>query len=163
MESLSQIIHLLLKLLVITIIIGVLSKIISCNLKKKMYLNSPLSKIDTMSGEEFEEYLSFLFKESGYKVKMTPKKGDYGLDLILKKNGLVTGVQAKRYKKNVGVSAIQEAIGGMTHYGCDNVMVVTNSYFTKPAMNLASSGCVKLVDRDNINKFVKYINKKKPL
>lgn len=55
-----------------------------------------------MTGREFEIYLSVLFRNLGYKVKLTKASGDYGADLILKKSGLSIVVQAKRYKKKWG-------------------------------------------------------------
>lgn len=130
-------------------------------LKKKIihnnYIHSSLSKIDKMNGYEFEEYLFHLFKESGYKVKRTPKSGDYGVDLVLinPDNKEKIAVQAKRYKKKVGVSAIQQVVGGMKYYGCEEAIVVTNSFFTQPAIDLALINGVELIDRNNINEFIK--------
>ncbi len=63
---------------------------------------SGIDQIDAMTGREFEIYLSVLFRNLGYKVKLTKASGDYGADLILKKSGLSIVVQAKRYKKKWG-------------------------------------------------------------
>ena len=79
---------------------------------------------------------------------------DYGADLVMKKHGKVTVVQAKRYKNTVGNSAVQEIVAAKAYYKADKCMVVTNSYFSKNAKNLAKSNHVELWDRDSLkNKF----------
>jgi HJR/Mrr/RecB family endonuclease len=68
-----------------------------------------LRKIDAMDGEEFEIFLEGLYKKKDYKVRRTPYKNDYGADLIITNaSGKKVAVQAKRYKGNVGKSAVQE-------------------------------------------------------
>ena len=123
-------------------------------LKKRSYLNSPLSRIDNMTGEEFEEYLKAQFERQGFKVKLTPGSNDYGADLVLNRNGEVTVVQAKRYQGNVGNKAVQEIVAAQAYYGADRAMAVTNSYFTNPAKKLAEANDVELWDRDNLIKKV---------
>ena len=105
-----------------------------------------------MTGVEFENFLMYHFRKLGYKVKTTPTSNDYGADLILTKNGHRICVQAKRYKSNVGNSAVQEVCAAMAYYKCDSGMVVTNSYFTTNAKNLAKANNIKLWDRDSIVK-----------
>lgn len=118
-------------------------------------VRSGIKEIDMMSGYEFEEYLKLLFNQLGYKALLTKKSGDYGADLVLKgKNKIV--VQAKRYKKknNVGISAVREVYGAKAYYGADEAWVITNSYYTKQANELACKCNVKLLDRDSLQKFI---------
>ena len=78
-------------------------------LKKSEYkkiLQSGIREIDVMQGVEFENYLEVLFSCMGYKVETTRATGDFGADLILKKDGQTIAVQAKRYSKTVGVEAV---------------------------------------------------------
>lgn len=129
---------------------------INCLLKymgEIMYLRSPLSKIDKMSGEEFELYLKHRFRKLGYKVEITRATGDYGADLFCfnKKETIV--VQAKRYDANVGTKAVQEIVGAREYYEADLCVVVTNSYFTVNALNLAEANGVVLIDRDDLLNF----------
>ena len=63
---------------------------------KKRLQQSGMTEIDRMTGREFEEYLGNLFNNEGYRVTFTPATGDYGADLILKKDKEVIVVQAKR-------------------------------------------------------------------
>ena len=88
----------------------------------------------------------------GYITNTTSKSGDQGIDIIAKKNGRTVGIQAKCYSNKVGNSAIQEAVAGKNIYNCDTVMVITNNYFTKSAVELARANEVILWDRDTLSK-----------
>lgn len=119
-------------------------------LKRNVGAGKRLNKIDIMSGEDFEKYLMYNFQKRGYKVKTTPVTGDYGADLILSKKGTKICVQAKRYKSNVGNSAVQEIVAALAYYKCDYGMVITNSYFTAAAKTLAKVNNIELWDRNRI-------------
>jgi restriction endonuclease Mrr len=110
--------------------------------------------IDLLTGYEFENYLSKLFTGMGYIVEETKLAGDQGADLVIEKMGVKTVVQAKRYNSNVGNSAIQEIVASKNLYNADEAMVVTNSFFTQSAIQLAKSNNVKLIDRDSLNKMI---------
>ncbi len=112
----------------------------------KRYLRYGFARLNNLTGEEFEELLKAYFRKNGYKVQLTPKSGDYGADLIVKKNGEKIIVQAKRYKGSVGISAVQEVIGAKEYYNGDKALVITNSYFTPAAKELAGKTKVKLWD-----------------
>jgi restriction system protein len=105
-----------------------------------------------MTGERFEEFLAHFFAARGYNVKTTPRTGDYGVDLVLQKSREIIVVQAKCWKGNVGVGAIQEVHAGKAHYGANKAMVVTNSHFTDAARKLARSTSVNLWDREELRK-----------
>lgn len=107
-----------------------------------------LNDIDLMTGIEFENFLCDLFQKMGYHTLSTKASGDQGIDVIAEKDSIKIGIQAKCYTGTVGNSAIQEVVAGKTYYSCDKVMVITNSRFTKAAMDLAKSNNVILWDRD---------------
>lgn len=111
---------------------------------------SGILQVDKMTGVQFEEYLRILYSSAGYQVKTTPASGDFGADLILEKGGRRIAVQAKRYKTNVGIKAVQEIASAKTHYKANEAWVVTNSHFTKAADTLAESNGVKLVGREQL-------------
>lgn len=125
-------------------------KRVAQNKRKKAYLNSRIHEIDRMSGVEFEELLKYHFERQGYKVTLTPKTNDYGGDLVLRKGNAVTVVQAKRYNSKLGNSPVQEVVASMAHYNAGRAMVVTNSYFSKNAIRLASENNVELWDRNTL-------------
>lgn len=116
--------------------------------KRLRLAGSSLRRIDRMTGEEFEAYLGLLYDRKGYKVRYTPGSTDYGADLLLKKKGVRTVVQAKRYKNPVGEASVQQALSGKGYYGADQCVVITNSYFTPAAEALAERTGVTLIDRE---------------
>lgn len=113
--------------------------------------------IDNMGGEEFEIYLENLFKKYKYHVERTQYSGDYGADLILHRDGMKTIVQAKRWNNKVGVKGVQEVVAARGHYRADLALLVTNSYLTKQAHNLARSNNVEVWDRDKLLKVMKKV------
>lgn len=123
-------------------------------LKINKYKNYDFSKIDYMDGIEFENLIDAKFQKMGYTTKLTKATKDYGVDLIAKKNKKSIAIQIKRYNRNVGVKAIQEVIAAKAFYKTDTAMVLTNSYFTKPAKNLAKETNVILIDRSKLAKIL---------
>jgi restriction system protein len=111
---------------------------------------SGIDDIDRMGGRVFEQYLEVLFRRRGYKVELTKFAGDYGGDLVVRKDGVRTVVQAKRYTKNAGVRAVQEVVAAKGYYDCAAAMVVTNSGFTRQAQELARKNKVTLWARDRL-------------
>ena len=112
---------------------------------------SGIRDIDRMDGGTFERYLHKLFQRRGYRVEhVGSARGDYGGDLLIQKNGTRTLVQAKRYSKNVGVAAVQQAVSAKAMYECTKAMVVTNGGYTRHARKLATANDVRLVGRDEL-------------
>lgn len=103
-----------------------------------------ISQINSFTGEEFERYLKNLFEQMGYRVSLTKKSKDYGVDLILEKHKKQTIVQAKCYSHTVGISAIQEIISARKHYNIFDAIVITNNTFSKEAQLLADENKVML-------------------
>lgn len=104
--------------------------------------------IDQMDGVTFERFVGSLIVQNKYgSVKYTPATGDFGVDIIL--NGR-TAIQCKRSAKSLGIKPVQEVYTGMSHYGCDEAIVVTNASFTKNAIQLANELNVTLWDRDTL-------------
>ncbi len=112
--------------------------------------SSGIREVDVMTGEAFEEFLQVLLKARGYKVSLTSTTGDYGADLILSNDDKKIAVQAKRYNSKVGITAVQEIVSAKSYYGADECWVITNNFFTAPALTLASSNDVNLIDRDKL-------------
>ncbi|MGE7934154.1 restriction endonuclease [Viridibacillus arvi] len=136
-------------LCIIVIIIFSIWRSIRFNKKMK---ESGIQEIDKMTGRQFEEYVGTIFKSQGYKVSYTSTTGDYGADLILKKEQQVIVVQAKRYKQTVGVKAVQEIIPAIKMYNATVAWVITNSTYTKQALILAKKNHVRMIERDELIK-----------
>jgi restriction system protein len=131
-----------------SLIIGIVKRV----LRHRRLSLSGIDDIDEFGGETFEQKLQILFGKLGYNVERTRFRGDYGGDLVMRKDGVRTVVQAKRYTKSVGLRAVQEALGAKAYYECSEAMVVTNSYYTRQAVALARKTNVALWDRDMLIK-----------
>jgi restriction system protein len=114
------------------------------------YLRCGMADIDEMSGVEFEEYVAAHLRATGWRVTHTAVTGDYGVDLIAKKDGVRRAVQCKRLAKAVGVAAVQQVVAGALHHDCDQTVVVANQSFTKAARQLASGHRCRLVGREQL-------------
>lgn len=128
-------------------------------LENQFVYASGIEQIDKMGGEDFERYLQHIFKKRGYTVKRTRYRGDYGADLVVAKGGLTTVIQAKRYKRNVGVKAVQEVLASKGYYRCQAAAVLTNSLYTQQARRLAKANDVILWDRNDLARFMKEAGK----
>lgn len=120
-------------------------------------LLSGIDEIDIMTGKQFEIFLSVYYRKLGYDVTVTPSTQDYGADLILRKNGIKTIVQAKRSKTPVSVRAVQEIVGAIKYYKADKALVITNNRFTENACNLARYNKVELWDRKKLIDFIVHV------
>ncbi len=119
------------------------------------------SKIDNMTGLEFEEFCCKLLKANDFiNVRRTPSSGDFGLDIIAVKDGIVYGIQCKHYQGAVGVKAVQEALSGCHYYSCHVPVVLTNNYFTHQAIEMANKTNVKLWNRKKLLELTQVFSKK---
>lgn len=116
--------------------------------------------VDAMNGYDFEKFLAELFRTAGYDVEETKLSGDQGADLFAIRFGKKIVIQAKNYSGSVGNFAVQEVIAAKNFYSCDDAMVVTNSYFTKSAIELAGATSVRLVNRLELQKYLDEYNQK---
>jgi hypothetical protein len=101
--------------------------------------------IASSDGLAFEAKCEEILKRAGFTVEKTPVSGDFGVDLLARKDGLTYAIQCKFYSTPVGVSAVQEAAAGCLHYVADCAVVVALSGFTAAARRLAGSNAVLLI------------------
>lgn len=127
--------------------------------QQQALLKADMPYIDKMDGRQFEIYLQILFRHLGYHLEVTKQSGDFGADLVMERDEKIV-VQAKRYgyKNRVSLSAVQEVYGAKAYYQANQAWVVTNSYFTKQAKELAAACGVKLVDRQGLQELIRAIN-----
>ena len=103
---------------------------------------------DTLEGHEFEYYCADLLRKKGFiEVEVTKGSGDYGADILAEKDGVTYAIQCKCYTAPIGVKAIQEAYAGRDYYDRMVGAVLTNQYFTTPAVEAAKKLKILLWDR----------------
>lgn len=106
------------------------------------------SDIDVMEGHDFEYYCAELLRKRGFQeVEVTKGSGDFGIDILAEKDGVTYAVQCKCYAGPVGVKAVQEAYAGRDYYDRMVGAVLTNQYFTQPAVEAAKKLKILLWDR----------------
>lgn len=116
-----------------------------------------------MDGHQYEQKCAQYLREQGYtNVTVTRGSGDQGVDITAMKDGKKYAIQCKYYEGNVGNKAIQEVYAGAAFYNCSVAMVITNSFFTKSAKELAQKLKVILVEDINAIKLMESSRTAKP-
>ena len=117
----------------------------------RIITNLRLSDVDAMDGLDFEKYVANLLKQQGYSNVSLTEQYDYGVDIIATRDGIRWGIQVKRYSGLVKAEAVRQVVTGLRVYGYDRAMVITNSFFSRVAVQLADSNNCVLVDRKNLS------------
>lgn len=113
-------------------------------------------KYDYMDGHDFEYFCADLLRRNGFcNVKVTQESNDQGVDIVAEKDGILYGIQCKRYSSDVGNKAVQEVFSGLAFYHCHVGVVLTNQHFTKSAIELAQVNRVLLWDREKLEILIK--------
>lgn len=108
--------------------------------------------MDTMEGHDFEYFCADLLERQGFmEVEVTRGSGDFGVDILAEKDGVTYAVQCKRYQVPVGVDAVLQTYAGRDYYDCMVGAVMTNQYFTAPAVQAAKKLQILLWDRGYID------------
>ncbi len=108
-----------------------------------------------LDGRTFEYQMQDLFTKLGYDVEVPtsdPYAPDYGVDLIIIKGGVRKAVQLKCFSNVVPVRAVQEVYAGAKMYDCDSYLVVTTSYFSRAALQMAEQLGVEVWDKTQLTK-----------
>lgn len=107
--------------------------------------------MDEMEGHDFEYFCADLLERQGFlEVEVTRGSGDFGVDILAEKDGVTYAVQCKRYQGPVGVDAVLQTYAGKDYYDCMVGAVMTNQYFTAPAVQAAKKLQILLWDRGYI-------------
>ena len=129
-------------------IILIINIVLIFRLKRRAIRPLPM---DEMEGHDFEYYCADLLKNDGFlNVEVTKGSGDFGVDILAERDGISYAFQCKCYDKPIGVKAVQEIYAGRDYYNRMVGVVITNQYYTQPAVELAEKLKIVLWDRDYI-------------
>lgn len=131
-------------------------KIVSRYFLRRVYLETPADdQVENIpiDGFEFEIWCAEKIQSQGWSVEATPKSGDQGVDIVVRRGKTTVAVQCKRYQNPVGNSAVQEIHAGRTYVGANAAIVIATGGFTKSAQSLAAVSKVHLMDASDISKF----------
>ena len=134
------------------LVLAAAAGVVLCRRFRKRYADDEL---DEMDGLDFEYYCAELLRNRGFiEVEVTKSSGDYGIDILAEKEGVTYAIQCKRYNGPVGVKAVQEAYAGRDFYDRMVGCVLTNQYFTQPAVDAAQKLKILLWDRDYLEEMI---------
>lgn len=109
-----------------------------------------LEALYALHPEVFEVEVARILAALGWsRVRVKGGSGDRGVDIVgTDPEGARTVVQCKRFAPTlaVGSPVVQAVLGAQSIEGADRAMVVTTSYFTPSARQLAALMDVRLVD-----------------
>jgi hypothetical protein len=115
-----------------------------------------LQDLQTLDPLAFERHIGQLFALEGYHVVYTPRTGDGGVDLLLRRPGRkrraphthVALVQCKRYASahSVGSPELQQFSGALRRALAHEGYFVTTGFFTPAAQHWARSEGIHLID-----------------
>lgn len=95
--------------------------------------------IKEMNSRQFEYFCSLIFKELGYKVKLTKATNDYGRDLILDENIFV---EIKHYDKDkssmVGREICQKLLGSCKMFDVEKAIIINTGKYHNNAYECAA-------------------------
>lgn len=141
-------------------IVGIICTVLLCLalvfvITRKYRKKCAIHSLDEIEGHEFEHYCAELLKKRGFiDVSVTKGSGDYGIDILAEKDGVTYAIQCKAYATPVGVKAVQEAYAGREFYDRMVGAVLTNQYFTKPAVEAAKKLKILLWDRGYLDSMI---------
>ena len=114
-----------------------------------------ISRMDELEGHEFEFFCADLLKAQGFiDVEVTRGSGDFGVDILAEKDGVTYAVQCKRHTTPVGVEAVLCTYGGLAYYERMVGVIMTNQYFTAPAVEAAKKLRILLWDRGYLDAMI---------
>lgn len=116
------------------------------------------TNLAAMSWEDFEHLVRELFEKEfasrGGEVKVTQSSSDGGVDAIAFDPDPITGgkivIQAKRYTRTVGVSAVRDLYGTMMNEGASRGILVTTADYGPDAYNFANGKPITLMNGANL-------------
>ena len=137
------------------ILVFVLLILLALRIGRRFGRSHAINEIDEMDGIEFESFCAGLLKKRGFsEVQVTRSSGDFGIDILAQKEGVTYAIQCKRYHEAVGVKAVQEACAGREYYDRMVGVVMTNQYFTEPAVKAAKKLKILLWDREYLDEIL---------
>jgi restriction system protein len=106
-----------------------------------------LSQLASLTPEGFEEFVGEVFEALGFEVQHVGGTGDEGVDLRVRRGGLLGIVQCKYFARGVvGSPEIQKFLGTIHHTRSHKGFFVTTRTFTLAADKFAADHPIELVD-----------------
>lgn len=116
-----------------------------------------------LSPQEFEQYVAWLFRRKGYRVKLRGRSGDQGVDLELTQaGGKRAVVQCKRYQRTIGPDVVRDLYGTMMHERVAHAFLVTTADISEASRQWAGGKPITLIDGQALARIVADMDKEVP-
>jgi restriction system protein len=132
--------------------------------RRRLESQTGLDSIRALSWSAFEELVTEYYRRAGYAVERTGSAApDGGIDIVLRRDGLLTLVQCKHWKdRTVGVKVIRELCGVVTSRKAAAGVVVGSGSFTAEATAFARANQITLVGGDQLSQMVRSVQRNQP-
>ncbi len=106
-----------------------------------------LTQLASLTPEGFEEFVGEVFEALGFEVEHVGGTGDQGVDLKVRRGGLLGIVQCKYFSRGVvGSPELQKFLGTIHHTKSHKGFFVTTRTFTLAADKFAADHPIELID-----------------
>jgi hypothetical protein len=110
--------------------------------------------LNSLTGHQFENLIETLIQKMGFVTKERMQSADGGIDIfatypqpILEGNYII---QCKRYSKPISVSVVRDLYGVIHSRNANKGILITNSTYTKPAIEFAENKQLELIDGEKL-------------
>lgn len=121
---------------------------------KPIFPELTLEFLNNVDGLSFEKLCVNLYKRKYENAHVQQTNiNDFGADVLVRfdhNRTMVIQCKTSQTEKAVGVKSVQEVISSKATYGAEFAAVVTNTYFTQAAVELANKNDVELVSGDKL-------------
>jgi restriction system protein len=149
-------------ILLMLLCIRILKDLLSRKSKIKWFLGKKkIRDIQQLTPTQFEQYISELFRRTGYKTTTVGGVGDGGIDVVAEKDGNVHYIQCKKFiTRKVHVGDVRDFYGAIA----DKIdrdkdqgkgYFITTNIFTRDAEKFAEDKPIELVDRFELMKYIR--------
>ena len=90
-----------------------------------------------LSWENAEDLVGKLFEAKGFSSNVTPRSGDFGIDVEAKSSEIFLGIQVKHWNADVGFEDVAKTLGVASKFN-KVIIVSTKSGFTRQAQEFAN-------------------------
>lgn len=119
------------------------------------YFGAHPEKMYDLEPRRMEELIAAILRNQGFEVKLTPETRDGGFDMVAARHDIFTGrttylIECKRYapQRKVGVGVVRSLMGIVLAGAANKGIIVTTSFFSEPARQLAEEHSVHISLKD---------------
>ncbi len=102
-------------------------------------------------------------RHAGWDAQVTKGSHDQGVDVIATKNGVRVILQCKFYSRPVGNKAVQEVAAGRAYESTDYAAMVSKSFYTRDAEELAQISGVRLLHYSELSELDRMLGLRGPI